>query len=83
MKWFGHLENMGNERQVKRVAQAEIQGRRPAEGSRTRWKDVLRRNIEGSEWSLEDPATKALGHDRWKRIVEASCNYKAVGSQVK
>ena len=24
MKWFGHLERMGDERQVKRVAQAEM-----------------------------------------------------------
>ena len=41
MKWFGHVERMGEERQVKRIMQAEMWGRRPRGRPRTRWKDVL------------------------------------------
>ena len=80
MKWFGHLERMSDERQVKRISQAEMQGRRPAGRPRTRWRDVLRRDLECSGLSLEEAAAEALDRDRWKRIVRASCDYNAAGS---
>ena len=80
MKWFGHVERMGDERQVKRIMKAEMQGRRPVGRPRTRWKDVLRRDLEKSGLSLEDAAVEALDRDRWRRIVLASCDCNAVGS---
>ena len=70
---FGQLERMGDEMQMKTVAQAEMQGRRPAGRLRNIWKDVLQRDLEGSGLSLEEPATEV-----W--IVEASCDYNAAGS---
>jgi len=48
MKWFGYVERMGEERQVKRIMNAEMKGRRPVGTPRTRWKDVLRRELESS-----------------------------------
>ena len=80
MKWFGHLERMSDDRQVKRITQAEMQGRRPVGRPRTRWKDVLRRDLEGSGLSLEEAAAETLDRDQWKRIVLASCDYNAAGS---
>ena len=79
MKWFGHLERTGVEGQVKRVAQADMQGRKPAGTPRNKWKRVLRRDLEGSRLSLEKVATEALDRDRWKRIAQASCDYNAAG----
>ena len=35
---------------------AEMQGRRPAGRPRTRWKDVLRRDIEATELSIQEAA---------------------------
>ena len=80
LKWFGHMERMGEERQVKRIMQAEMQGRRPRGRPRTRWKDVLRRDLEGSGLSFEEAAAEARDRDRWRRIVQASCDYHAAGS---
>ena len=40
MKWFGHVERMGEERQVKGIFKAEMQGKRSVGRPRTRWKDV-------------------------------------------
>ena len=80
MKWFGHLERMGDERQVKRFAQAEMQGKRPAGRPRNKWKDVLRRDLEGTGLSLAEAVTEALDRDRWRKIVEAPCDYNAAGS---
>ena len=67
MKWF-------------RQMQAEMQGRRLVGRPRTRWKDVFRRDLEESGLSLEETATEAQDRDCWRRIVQASCVYNAMGS---
>ena len=41
---------------------------------------MLRRDLEGIGLSLEEAAAEALDRDRWKRIVQASCDYNAAGS---
>ena len=58
-KWFGHVERMSEGRHVRRVQQAEMQGRRPRGSPRARWKDVLQRDLEESGLSLEEIAVKA------------------------
>ena len=80
MKWFGHVKRINEERQVKQVMQEEMQGRRPAGRPRTRWRDVLRRDLEETSLSLEEAAVEALDRDRWRRIVLASCDYNVAGS---
>ena len=80
MKWFGHFERMGEERQVKRIMNAEMRGRRPVGRPSTRWKDVLRRDLERSGLNLEEAASEALDRDRWRTIVQASCVYNVAGS---
>ena len=71
------LEEMSKERQVKQIMQAAMQGRRPAGGPQTRWRDVLRRDLKETGLSLEEAAVEALDCDRWRRIVLASCDYNA------
>ena len=80
MKWFGHVERMGEERQVKRVMHAEMAGRRPVGRPRTRWRDVLRRDLTSSGLSLDEAAAEARDRDRWRTIVQASCDYNAAGN---
>ena len=80
LKWFGHVERMGDERQVRRITKAEMEGRRPVGRPRTRWKDVIRRDLESSGLSVEEAASEARDRDRWKDIVRASCDYNAAGS---
>ena len=80
LKWFGHVERMGEERQVKRIFEAEMQGRRPVGRPRTRWKDVLLRDLDGSGLSIQEAAADALDRDRWREIVLASCDFNAAGS---
>ena len=71
---------MGDERQVGRITKAEMEGRRPVGRPRTRWKDVIRRDLESSGVSMEQAASKAWDRDKWKDIVQALCNYNAEGS---
>ena len=54
LKWFGHLERMSDERQVKRITQAELQGRRPAGRSKTA-NEVDGRATEGPGVQLTEP----------------------------
>ena len=63
MKRLGHVERMGEERQVKRIFKAEMQGRRPVGRQRTRWKNVLLRCLERKGLNLEEAATEALYRD--------------------
>ena len=37
MKWFGHVERMGDERQVKKIMNATMEGRRQVGRPQTRW----------------------------------------------
>ena len=48
MKWLGHFERMGNRRQVRRIMNREMEGRRPIGRHRTTWEDVIRRDLESS-----------------------------------
>ena len=77
MKWLGHVKPMGEERQVKRIFKADMQWRRPVGRPRTRWKDVLLRELDRSGLSLEEAATEAWDRDRWRTTVRASCDYNA------
>ena len=54
LKWFGHVERMGDLRQVKRITNATIEGRRPVGRPRMRWRDVLARYLDGDGLSVEE-----------------------------
>ena len=41
LKWFCHVERMGDERQVMKITKAEMDERRPVGRPRTRWRDVI------------------------------------------
>ena len=53
LKWFGHVERMGDERQVKKIMNAEMKRRRPVGRPRTRWKDVIKKK-PGEHWPEEE-----------------------------
>ena len=80
LKCFGHVQRMGEERQVKLIMNAEMEGRRPMGRPQTRWRDVIGRDLQSSGLSIEQAALKALERDRWRNVVRASCNYNAAGS---
>ena len=67
MKLFGHVEGMGEEKQLKRVMRAQMQVKRPRGRPRTRWKDVIKRDLETSGLSLEESAAEAHELDGWRQ----------------
>ena len=83
MDWFGHVERIGEERRVKRIMNAEMEGRILVGRPLTRWKDVHRKDLESSRLTLEQAAEEARDRETWKNIVLASSDYSAAGSYVK
>jgi len=79
MECFGHFKRIGQERQVKRIMNAEMDVRRPVGRLLTRRKDVLRKDLESSRLTLEQPAEEARDRETWKKIVLGSCDYNAAG----
>ena len=71
---------MGKKRQVNGLFKAEMQGRRPVGRPRTRWKDVLLRDLKRIGLRLEPATTEALDRDRWRAFVQDSCDYNAARS---
>ena len=80
LKWFGHVERMGDGRQVNRIMNATMEGRRPVGRPRTRWRDVIGRDLGASGLSVEEARLEARDRDRWRDVVLASCAYNAAGS---
>ena len=71
---------------MKRIMNAELEGRRPVGRPRTRWKDVLRRDLQSSGLTLEQAAEEAVTVRRGKTSYDSSqgCTFawpaKAFGS---
>ena len=49
LKWFGHVERMGEERLVKRVYRANVEGNRGGGRPQKRWKDEVKDLLLGRE----------------------------------
>jgi hypothetical protein len=45
MRWAGHVERMGEERQVYKVLVGKPEGKRPLGRPRRRWEDGIRMNL--------------------------------------
>ena len=54
LRWLGHLGRMGNDRLPKKVLFGELRGKRPCHGTKRRWRDVVRSDMEaigaGDRW---------------------------------
>ena len=74
------MERMGDERQVKRIMNAAMEGRRPVGRPRTSRKDVIQRDLDTSGLSIKEARLECLDRDRWRRVMLASCDYNAAGS---
>ena len=79
MKWFGHVNKTGGERQLRRIMNAEMEEKKVGQ-PRTRWKDMIRRVLESRCLSVEQAAPEAQDRKRWTSIVPALCNYNVAGS---
>ena len=54
LRWLGHLSRMSNDRLPNKVLFGELRGKRPCHGTKRRWRDVARSDMEaigaGDRW---------------------------------
>ena len=62
LKWLGHVKRTGDEKQVKKVTNAEMEGKRPVGRPRTMLKDVIQKDMESIGLRMERAALEAREH---------------------
>ena len=70
LKWFGHVERMGNERMTKRVYMSEVEGERGRGRPPFRWRDGVRRACAKREIGLEEARGLCLDRDAWRSMTD-------------
>ena len=74
MRWAGHVARMGEERGAYRVLVRKPEGKRPLEGSRRRWVDNIRMDLQEVGCGYVDWIGLAQYRDRWRTLVSAVMN---------
>ena len=80
LQWLGHMERMEVDRIPKEVSRARMVGRRPRGRPRTRWDQVVERDLENAGVSLVEARGIAPDRQEWREVVSASCQYPLAGS---
>jgi len=70
LRWYGHVQRMGNSRLPKRILNAQVPGVRPRGRPRRRFIDSIRSDLEVRGLSLCEQTISLAGDRRvWKRVV--------------
>ena len=71
MRWAGHVERMGERRDVYRVLVGKPEGKRPLGRPRRRWEDNIKMDFQEVECVGVDWIELAQDRDRWQALVNA------------
>ena len=69
MVWLGHAERIGEDRIIKRLSRAYMEGNRGRGRRRKRWMDGLREWLIGRELSERARVSLARNREIWGRMV--------------
>ena len=69
LRWFGHVERMDEERLVKRVMNADVEGNRPRGRPKFGWMDGVRKALGGRGMTVEQGRQNARDRRGWEAIV--------------
>jgi len=67
--WFGHVERMNEERLVKRIYGAEVNGRRTRGRPRLSWMGGVRRVLHEKGLNVEEARRMTVNRNEWRGIV--------------
>ena len=67
LRWFGHVERMDNERLLKKVMNAKVDGR-SARG-RFEWMDGVKRALNDRRMDIREESERARTRNEWRMIV--------------
>ena len=69
LRWFGHMERMDEERMVKRVMNADVEGNRGRGRPRLGWMDGVRKALRARDMTVEQGRQSAVDRREWAAIV--------------
>ena len=68
MRWFGHVERMGDDRLVKRVYDSEVRGVRRRGRPRKSWMDGLKETLERRGLNIHEARDCVQDRSEWRRV---------------
>ena len=69
LRWFGHVERMGNERMTKKVMNARVDGRTVRGRPRFRWMDGVKKALNDRGMDVREAKERARDRNDWRAIV--------------
>ena len=69
LRWFGHVERMDNERLLKKVMNAKVDGRSARGRPRFGWMDGVKRALNDRRMDIREASERARNRNDWRMIV--------------
>ena len=69
LRWFGHVERMDNERLMKKVMNAKVDGRSARGRPRFGWMDGVKRALNDRRMDIREASERARNRNEWRMIV--------------
>ena len=69
LRWFGHGERMDNERWLKKVMNAKVDGRSAGGRPRFGWMDGVKRALNDRRMDIREASERARNRNEWRMIV--------------
>ena len=70
LKWFGHVERMGDERLTKKVYKSEVDGERPVGRPRCRWIDGVKAALDVRKIGLATARSTCRNRTEWRGVID-------------
>ena len=69
LRWLGHVERMDNERLLKKVMNAKVDGRSARRRPRFGWMDGVKRALNDRRMDIREASERARNRNEWRMIV--------------
>ena len=76
MKWAGHVARMEKRRVLYKVLEGKPEGKRPLGGTRRKWEDNIKMDLQEVGCGDMDWIELAQDWDRWRALVNAVMNIR-------
>ena len=80
LRWFGHVERIDNERLLKKVMNAKVDGRSARGRPRFGWMDGVKRPLNDRRKDIREASERARNRNEWQMIVMQFCLASAVAT---
>ena len=69
LRWFGHVERMDNERLLKKLMNAKVNGKSVKGRPRFGWMDGVKRALNDRRMAVREASERARDRNEWRMIV--------------